>query len=105
METIVEILGLATKIDTTLIEVVVKIHIVSKIDVSKIVVSKTNVSNTFEEGRVYSLVDEVFDTLVDVVLSWTSALIDWMHVLVVQFIVNPIEVFFVLDVVTILLGE
>ena len=49
-------MGLATKIDTTLIvEVLVK----AKIDVPK----------TIEEGRVYNSIDEVVDTSINNVLS------------------------------------
>ena len=59
MEKIVEIVGFTTKIDIALIKLVVEILFVSKIDVFK-----TNV-----EGRFYSSVDEVVDTLVNVVLS------------------------------------
>ena len=65
IETIVDIIGLAKKIDTTLIvEMLVEIPIVSKIDVSKIVVCKTS-----EEGRIYSLVDEILDISVNDVMS------------------------------------
>ena len=60
METIVDIIGLVTKIDTTLIVgIIVEIHVVAKIDVSI----------TIEKGRVYSLVDDVLDTLVNDILS------------------------------------
>ena len=60
METIVEIVGLAAKIDTALIvEMLVEISVVSKIIVSKIV----------KEGRIYSSVDEVLDTSVNDMLS------------------------------------
>ena len=64
MEKIVEIVGLVAKIDTALIEVVVKIPVVSIICVSKI-----DVSNIVEKGRVCSLIDEVEVTSVNFVLS------------------------------------
>ena len=80
IEIIVEIIGLAVKIDSELIvEMLVEVLEESKIDVFKINVSKIDVSiknvfkitmpNTVEEGRVYSLVDEVEVTSVNDVLS------------------------------------
>ena len=57
METIIEMVGLATKVDTILIVEILVVEIPS--------VDKTN-----EEGSVFYLVDEVLDTLVNVVLNW-----------------------------------
>ena len=57
METIVEIVGLAAKIDTALIELAIQIPEVSKTDVSK----------TVEEGRTYSSVVEVLVTSINIV--------------------------------------
>ena len=60
IETIVDILGLATKIDIVLIEgILAEIPIESKIGVAKTVVLKTNVSkidvaNSIEKGRVHN---------------------------------------------------
>ena len=106
METIVDIIGLAAKTDTALtVEMLVEIPIVSKIDVSKTIVSKTDISNIVEEGRVYNLVDEVEVTSVNVVLSWTSANIYWMLVLMVLVTTNPAKVVSMIDVVNIFLGE
>ena len=65
-ETIVDIIGLDAKVDTTLI---VEIPAVRKIVVFKIDVSKTNVANTIEEGRVCNSVDEVEVTSINDVLS------------------------------------
>lgn len=63
METIVEMVGLTTKIDTALI---VKI----------IVVGIPNVAKIYVEGRACSSVDEVLGTSVNDVLSWIGAQID-----------------------------
>ena len=63
IETIVEMVELSEKVDIVLITEVENIEIVEviKIDV---------------EGSVLCSIDEVFDTLVNVVLSWTSEKID-----------------------------
>jgi len=75
IEIIVDILGLAIKIDTALIEgILTKIPEESKIDLAKTIVLKTNLfkidaTNLIEEGRVYNSVDEVEDTSFKDVLS------------------------------------
>ena len=103
METIVEIVGLAVKIDISLIvEILVGVPIKAKIDVSKTVVSKIDVLITVDEGRVCSLDDEVLGTSVNDVLSYIGAKIDC---LVVLGVLNLAEAVSMLDVVKTFLGE
>ena len=106
METIVEIVGLAIKIDIAfIVEILVGVPIKAKIEISKTITSKTDALITIEEGRVYSLVDEVFGTSVSDVLSDIGAKIDWLVVLGVLDTISPIEVVSMLHVVKTFLGE
>ena len=103
METIVEIVGLAVKIDIALIvEILVGVPIKAKTDVFKNFVSKNDVLIIVEEGRVYSSKDEVLATSFNDVLSYIGTKIDC---LVVLGVLNLAEAVSMLDVVKTFLGE
>ena len=106
MVKIVEIVGLAIKIDIAfIVEILIGVPIKANIEISKTIVSKTDALITIEEGRVCSLVDEVFGTSVSDVLSDIGAKIDCLVLLEVLDTISPTKAVSMLDIVKTFLRE